>query len=249
MDRRQLLGLIVVGSLFASRSAKADFASDLLKRLDGLGSTDSSPSAAGPSGLTQGEMDQGIREALAKGVRAAVRQLGRQGGFLNDPQVRIPLPGHLQKIEDVLRSLRQERLADEFVQTINHAAERAVPEATEVFYDAIKRMTLKDVQGILSGPNDAATEYLRRTSADELTTRFRPIVESATAKAGVTAAYKQMMASAGPMAQLAGDTDLDGYITDKALDGLFIKIAAEEKAIRSNPQARTTELLQKVFGR
>ena len=249
MNRRQALGLIVAGSLFASRSANADFASDMLKRLEGLGSGGSqSPSVA--SDLTRDEMDQGIREALAKGVQTAVRQLGRQGGFLNDPQVRIPLPGHLQKIADVLRSLRQERLADEFVQTLNHAAEKAVPEGVEVFSDAIKRMTLKDVQGIVGGPDDAATTYFRRNTSAELRTRFRPIVEQATERAGVTAAYKRMVTQAGPMAQLiTGDKDLDGYVTDKALDGLFLKIAEQERLIRTEPYARTTDLLKKVFGR
>ncbi len=249
MERRRVLGLIVVGGLLVSRPARADFASDLLERLDGLGNGGPSRSQPDRSGLTQAEMDQGIRDALANGVQVAVRQLGRRGGFLDDPQVRIPLPGNLQKVEGVLRSLRQDGLADEFVQTMNHAAEQAVPEATEVFLGAIKRMSLEDVRGILGGPNDAATEYLRRSSSDELATRFRPIVESATDRAGVTVAYKQMMDSAGPMAQLVvGDTDLDGYITDKALDGLFLKIAEQERLIRTDPAARTTDLLKKVFG-
>ena len=249
MNRRQALGLIVAGSLFASRSANADFASDMLKRLEGLGSGGGSQSPSVASGLTQGEMDQGIRDALSKGVEVAVEQLGRQGGYLNDPQVRIPLPGYLQKVEGMLRSLGQDGLADEFVGTMNHAAEQAVPEATDVFLGAIKRMSLDDVRGIVQGPNDAATAYLRRSSSEELTTRFRPIVESATDKVGVTVAYKQMMDRAGPMAQMVvGDTDLDGYITDKALDGLFIKVAEQEKLIRTEPYARTTDLLKKVFG-
>ena len=156
MDRRRALGLIVIGGLVAHRSAHADFASDMLKGLEGLGSGGSqSPSVA--SGLTQGEMDQGIRDALSKGVEVAVEQLGRQGGYLNDPQVRIPLPGYLQKVEGMLRNLGQDGLADEFVGTMNHAAEQAVPEATDVFLGAIKRMSLDDVRGIVEGPNHAAT--------------------------------------------------------------------------------------------
>lgn len=250
MNRREALALIVVGSLFTSRPAKADLATDLLKRLDGLGNGGTSPPQADLSDLTRGEMDQGIREALIRGVQTAVSQLGRDGGFLNDSQVRIPLPGRLQKVEGMLRSVGQERLADEFVQTVNHAAEKAVPEATEVFYGAIRRMTLDDVAGIVNGPDDAATAYLRRSSSGELAARFRPIVEEATDKAGVTVAYKRMMASAGPMAELVvGDTDLDGYITDKALDGLFLKVAEQEKRIRTDPYARSTDLLKKVFGR
>ncbi|WP_372590771.1 DUF4197 domain-containing protein [Guyparkeria sp.] len=249
MERRRALGLIVAGGLLVSRPARADFAGDLLKRLDGLGGGDASRTQPSTSGLSQGEMDQGIRDALAKGVQVAVQQLGQRGGFLNDPQVRIPLPGNLQKVEGVLRSLRQDALADEFVQTMNHAAEQAVPEATDVFLGAIRGMSVEDASGIVTGPNDAATQYLRRSSTDELTNRFRPIVESATDRAGVTVAYKQMMDRAGPMAQMiAGETDLDGYITDKALDGLFLKIAEQERLIRADPAARTTDLLKKVFG-
>lgn len=249
MNRRQAIGLIVVGGLLANRSAQADFASDMLKRLEGLGSGGAPQSPSVASGLTQGEMDQGIREALSKGVEVAVRQLGQEGGYLKDPQVRIPLPGYLQKVEGMLRTLGQAGLADEFVGTMNHAAEQAVPEATDVFLGAIKRMSLDDVRGIVEGPNDAATAYLRRSSSDELATRFRPIVEAATDRAGVTVAYKQMMDRAGPMGQmLAGDTDLDGYITDKALDGLFLKVAEQERLIRTEPYARSTDLLKKVFG-
>ena len=249
MDRRQALALIVVGSLFTSRSARADLASDLLKRLEGLGNGGSADAPPERSGLTPGEMDQGIRDALGNGVQVAVRQLGQRGGYLDDPQVRIPLPGNLQKVEGVLRRLGQDGLADEFVQTMNHAAEQAVPEATDVFLGAIRDMSVEDARGIVTGPNDAATQYLRRSSADELTARFRPIVESATDKAGVTVAYKNMLDRAGPMAQMAvGETDLDGYITDKALDGLFLKIAEQERLIRTDPAARTTDLLKKVFG-
>lgn len=252
MNRRQSLRLIIAGSLFASSAAKADFASDLLKQFGGLvnGNGNSSTSSAGSSGLSQAEMAQGIKEALSKGVRTAINQLGKPGGFLDDAKVRIPLPGFLQKIDDVLRSLHQEKLADEFIATMNHAAEKAVPQAAEVFASAIKQMTFKDVEGIVKGPDDAATAYFRRTSSAELTRRFRPIVEQATNKAGVTVAYKQMMGQAGPMAQMlvGNNTDLDGYITGKALDGLFLKVADEEKAIRAHPYARTTDLLKKVFG-
>jgi len=251
MNRRQALGLIILGSFTASGSARAGFASDLLNKLgSGMGSGGSGTSSSAASGLTQGEMSQGIKEALSKGVKTAIKQLGKPGGFLDDAKVRIPLPGYLQNVESVLRSLHQEKLADEFVATMNHAAEKAVPQAVDVFSNSIKHMTLKDVQGIVNGPDDAATEYFRRTSSAELTKRFRPIVEQATNKAGVTVAYKRMMGQAGPMARmLVGDnTDLDGYITGKALDGLFLKIADEEKAIRTQPYARTTDLLKKVFG-
>lgn len=261
MNASILPSLALCGALVASPVAQADFAADLLNQLGGMASTPNSESKPAPvprsesgaspalSGLSRGEMDQGLKAALSKGVQTAIRQLGRNGGFLNDPSVRIPMPGALGQVEGLLRSLHQERLADEFVDTMNHAAERAVPQAAAVFSDAIKQMSVHDVEGILRGPDDAATEYFRRTSGAALMQRFRPIVTSATNKAGVTSTYKNMMDQAGPMARMVGgDTDLDTYITQETLNGLFIKIAEEEKAIRTNPVARSTDLLKKVFG-
>jgi hypothetical protein len=244
---------IAICSACIAMPAQAGFNLDVLKQL-GIGDSaatapDKSPTATSTAGLSQAEMSGGLKEALDKGVKHAISQLGRNGGFLNDSSVKIPLPESLAKIESVLRSLHQERLADEFVASMNHAAEKAVPEAADVFSNAVRAMTMQDVQGILSGPDNAATQYFRKTSEAELRERFRPIVESATTKAGVTAAYKNMMNKAGPLAQfMGGAEDLDGYVTNKALDGLFLKIAEEEKAIRTNPVARTTDLLKKIFG-
>ena len=255
-------GLLLASLLLCAPAAHADFGSDLIKQLGTLGNgalTDSQHSTttnapAATSGLTQGnlsqsEIERGLKEALSKGVRTAINQLGRKNGFLDDASVKIPMPGVLGQVEGLLRSAHQEALADEFVATMNHAAEKAVPVAASVFANAIKKMTMQDVRGILNGPDDAATQYFRKTSDAELIQRFRPIVAAETQKAGVTSAYKAMMNQAGPLAQmLGGGTDLDQYITEKALDGLFLKVAEEEKAIRTNPVARSTELLKKVFG-
>jgi len=204
----------------------------------------------GSASLTQGEMSGGLKEALANGIQDAIAKLGRDGGFLNNLDVKIPMPENLQKIEKTLRTVGQGAVADEFVATINRAAEQAVPEAAQVFGDAIRAMTLEDAGGILTGPSDAATQYFRRTSEDQLRQRFLPIVKQATEKTGVTVAYKNLTAKAGPAAAFLGKdaSDLDGYVTQKALDGLFKMIAAEEARIRKNPAARTTDLLQKVFG-
>lgn len=250
--------LLVASLLFCAPAAYADFGSDLINQLGTLGnsalteSQQKAPTVASnhaQSNLSQTEIERGLKEALSKGVRGAINQLGQKNGFLDDTSVRIPMPGVLGQVEDILRRAHQEALADEFVDTMNHAAEKAVPVAATVFSNAIKNMTMQDVRGILNGPDDAATQYFRRTSDAELIKRFRPIVAAETQKAGVTAAYKNMMNQAGPLAQmLGGGTDLDGYITEKALDGLFLKVAEEEKAIRTNPMARSTELLKKVFG-
>jgi hypothetical protein len=151
--------------------------------------------------------------------------------------------------------LRQEKLADEFVTTMNRAAEQAVPAAAAVLGEAVKQMSIADAKAILTGTNNAATHYFRRTSETNLQARFLPIVKVATEKAGVTSAYKRMAEKAGGgFGGLGGNLlskempDLDAYITQKGLDGLFLKIAEQEKQIRENPVARTTDLLQKVFG-
>lgn len=213
--------------------------------------------------LTEDQTARALKEALAKGAESAVKQLGANGGFLTNLNVKIPMPAGLQKVEKTLRTLKQEALADEFVTTMNRAAEKAVPAAAAVFSDSIRQMTVADAKAILTGPNDAATQYFRRTSTNALQAQFLPIVKQATDAAGVTAAYKAMLAKAGPAAGLAqtfggafgrnlgldaSTLDVDGYVTGRAMDGLFKMVAAEEKRIRENPAARTTDLLRQVFG-
>jgi hypothetical protein len=217
----------------------------------GKSSTNSSlTGAASALGLSDQQVADGLKEALAKGVTQAVTNLGRAGGFLNDAKVRIPMPENLQRVEKTLRSLGQEKLADTFVTTLNQAAEQAVPQAAAVLGDSVKQMTLADAKAILTGTNTAATDYFRRTSETNLFARFLPIVRESTSKVGVTSAYKQMTDKLGFAAAFLGKDagDLDGYVTHKTLDGLFVKIGEEEARIRANPAARSTELLQKVFG-
>ena len=215
------------------------------------------PTTASPAlaGLSQDQMVGGLKEALGKGVQQAIATLGKPDGFLKDVNVKIPMPENLQKVEKTLRALRQDKLADEFVTTINRAAEQAVPEAAAVLGDSVKQMSIADAKSILTGTNNAATQYFRRTSETNLHARFLPMVKTATEKAGVTSAYKRMTDKAGGgFGGLGGNLlgkeapNLDDYVTRKTLDGLFLKIAEQEKQIRENPVARTTDLLQKVFG-
>ena len=208
--------------------------------------TETSPIAS----LSNTEMVAGLKEALNEGTQFAVDSLGKEGGFLDNSKVKIPMPDSLSWVEKSLRTLHQDELADEFIDTMNHAAERAVPEAAVIFGAAIRNMSIEDAQEILTGPDDAATQYFRTSTQAELTERMRPIVEEATAQTGVTSAYKNMTARAGGMTSLLSSdaADLDGYVTSKTLDGLFIMIAEEEKKIRENPLARSTDLLKKVFG-
>jgi Protein of unknown function (DUF4197) len=206
--------------------------------------------AAKITGLSVDEMTAGLRQALGKGVEHAVAQLGATNGFLADVAVKIPVPDDLRRIEQGVRDLGQGALADQFVTAMNRAAEQAVPVAASVLGDAVRQMTVADAQAILQGPKDAATAYFRRVGQTNLYVKFLPIVHDATASVGVTAAYKGMAGKASFLSSFLGsdDLDLDGYVTRKALDGLFIKIADEEKRIRENPLARTTDLLKKVFG-
>lgn len=231
-----------------------------LDQLGTLATTDHPAlSTASLAALSPDQMVQGLKEALGKGAQLAIANLGRNDGFLTNAAVKIPLPGKLKSVEKTLRALKQEKLADEFVDTMNHAAEQAVPEAASVFNDSIKQMSIADAKIILTGTNNAATEYFRKTMQTNLYEKFLPIVKTATDKAGVTAAYKNMMSKVGASSQITGllgstglvkpeDMDIDAYVTHKTMDGLFTMVAAEEKRIRENPAARTTDLLKQVFG-
>lgn len=224
---------------------------DYLKPMGDVLNKSTAPATGTAAGsLTQQEMTGGLKEALSVGVQRAIELLGREGGYLQDKSVRIPLPGVLEKAESGMRMLGQGELVDEFITTMNRAAEQAVPEAASIFADAIRDMTLQDAQGILQGPDDAATQYFRESSGERLAQAIAPIVSEATERAGVTSAYKRMAENAGALGGLMGGSalDLDRYVTDKTLDGLFFKLAEEEKQIRQNPVARSSDLLKKVFG-
>ena len=246
--------LIAAVALGASLSAPAAGFFDFLKSKPAPGQTSSVPSVAMLSGLSQDQIVSGLKEALGNGVKQAVAGLGKPDGFLSDLSVKIPMPQSLQTVEKTLRALRQDALADSFVTTLNRAAEKAVPEAAEVLAGAVMQMSIADAKAVLAGSNNAATQYFRHSSESNLFARFHPIVKNATDQTGVTRAYKQMtdkaaLANGFGLSLLNKDTtDLDSYVTRKALDGLFLKIAAEEKRIRETPAARTTALLQKVFG-
>ena len=215
------------------------------------------PTTGLTASLSQDQVVQGLKEALGKGVQHAVSRLGHDGGFLTNLDVKIPMPEKLRTVEKTLRALGQDKLADDFINTMNHAAEQAVPQAAGVFADAIQGMSIEDAKAILTGTNNAATEYFRRTTETNLFTRFLPIVKKATDQTGVTSAYKQLMEKAqsgnpfgsfGRSVLGSESMDVDGYVTNKALDGLFKMVAEEEKRIRENPLARSSDLLQKVFG-
>lgn len=232
-------------------AGQAGWFDDLKKQGEALFSQQKEAPVEAPlSALSQDEMVQGLKQALDKGVRYAVNHLGAQDGFLNNAKVRIPIPRKLQWVEKNLRRFGQDKLADDFVLSMNRAAERAMPATLEVFGDAIRKMSLEDAKAILQGPDDAATQYFRRTSDTGLAARIRPIVDEATSEVGVTKAYKAFVGQSDVLGGLVDrdDLDLDAYVTRKALDGVYLMVAEEERKIRENPVERTTDLLKKVFG-
>jgi len=248
-----LCSLIVVAAVLTAVSpTKGSDFFDFFRRKGGAGVSTSRNEL---SGLSQDQMIGALKEALSQGVEKAVLSLGREDGFLKDVGVKIPVPENLQVVEKTLRTLGQDKLADEFVTTMNRAAERAVPEAAAVLSDSVRQMSISDAKEILTGTNNAATQYFRRTSETNLYQRLLPIVQKATKETGVTSAYKKMTAKAtGGFAGFGLSVlgveapDIDSYVTHKTLDGLFVKIADQEKLIRENPAARVTGLLEKVFG-
>ena len=206
-------------------------------------------SAGSIAALSNSDIAAGLKAALAQGTRTAVASLGRSDGFWGNAAARIPMPAAVQKLERTLRGVGLAGPVDQFHLSLNRAAEQAVPVAADVFAGAVQKLTLNDVRGILQGPSDAATQYFRRSTTATLTAKFRPLVAQSTAQVGVAQSYRQLTASAGPLAAALGaPSDLDGYVTGKALDALFVQVAAEEARIRENPAARGSEILRRVFG-
>jgi len=199
--------------------------------------------------ITEKEAVSGLKAALEKGSRAAVSALGRADGFLGNPEVKIPLPESFTRAESLLRRLGMGKYADELIVAMNRAAEEAVPEARQLFVDSVRKMTVQDAKGILTGGDTAGTEYFRRTTEAQLHQRFLPIVSRATARVGVAQkfeAYADKAARVGLVKK--EDADLDEYVTKKALDGLYLTVAEEEKQIRKDPVGTGTAIIRKVFG-
>lgn len=203
-------------------------------------------------GLTNADVVSGLKEALTKGAEHSVDIASVTDGFWKNDRLRIPFPPEAEKMKSTLNNLGMSEQVDKFELTLNRAAEAATKEAVPVFVNAIKGMSVSDGFTILKGGDHAATNFLKDKTTAELTTMFRPIVEKATQQVALTS-YWTPLAGAYNKASLftggkAVDPDLDAYVTQKAIDGLFILVADEEQKIRKDPMARTTDLLKKVFG-
>ena len=198
--------------------------------------------------ITSREAASALKAALERGSSAAVASLGRVDGFLGNPQVRIPLPESLHKTEKLMRRFGMGRHADELIVAMNRAAEAALPEARSVLMDSIRKMTLADAKALLQGGETAGTEYFRRSSEERLRERFRPIVEQATRKVALARHFENYAEKGVALGVVsAQDADLDDYVTRKALAGLFVVLAAEERKIRADPAAAGSALIRKVF--
>ena len=198
--------------------------------------------------LTKSEMVAGLREALSTGTKRVVSQLGVEDGFNLDPKIHIPLPGQLQKVDQALKTIGMSSLTEELELRLNRAAELATPKAKELFINAITNMTITDAKDILTGPENAATQYLRKSMGPELLQEMQPIIDSTLAEAGAIRLYDQAIGQYSEIPFMPDvKANLKDYVSDKAMDGIFYYVAKEEAAIRNNPAERTTDLLKKVF--
>jgi hypothetical protein len=208
-----------------------------------------SPAVAGLDDITHAEALRGLRQALIDGSAAAVAKLGVENGYFKNPKVKIPLPPSLQRVERGLRAFGMRREADELVLAMNRAAEAAVPEAKQLLTDAVRKMSVQDAKGILAGGDTAATDYFKRATRPQLTQRFLPIVKNATDRVGLAQQYNALAGQAAALGLMKEeDANIERYVTQKALDGLYFKIGEQEKAFRRDPVGATSSIVRKVFG-
>jgi hypothetical protein len=201
------------------------------------------------SGFTESEAADGIKEALVKGTGESVNLVSIADGYFGNPEIKIPFPEDAKQVETKLRSMGMGKKVDEAILSINRAAEDAAREAKPIFVSAIKGMSIGDAIGIVKGESNAATEYLRKSTTPDLRIKFQPSIKTSLDKVQATKYWSDLINTYNkiPFIQKV-NPDLSAYVTGKAIDGLFVMIAKEEKKIRKDPLARTSELLKKVFG-
>jgi hypothetical protein len=204
--------------------------------------------AGGDSRPTASEVAEGLKEALLKGVSTGADRLSQVDGYFKNPEIKIPFPPDAKKVEDRLRQVGLNNEVDRFIATLNRGAEDAANEAKPIFISAIQQMTIEDAWSILKGQQDAATEYLKRTTSSQLKAKFKPVIQNSLSKVNATRYYTDLVTIYNKMPLVEKvNPNLDDYATDLAIQGLFIMIAKEEKNVRQNPLARTTDILKRVF--
>jgi len=201
------------------------------------------------SDLSQKDATGGLKDALTQGAQLAVKQLGKPGGFSNNPDVKIELPGKLGKVASKMKQFGMGDQVTELETSMNKAAETAVTQAQPILVDAVKKMSVEDAKGILSGGNDSATQYLSKTSREQIRLKFLPIVKQATDQVGLAKQYNTFAGQAATTGVLdTKNANIEGYVTEQALNGLFKMIGKQEQTIRENPAAAATSLAKRVFG-
>jgi len=239
--RSRVVSTTLVALLLGATSSFAQLP-DFLKGLPQL------PSSG--AGLGDARIAEGLKEALRVGTENAVGLTGRVDGYFANQAIKILMPERLKSLEQGLRLIGQGERVDELVLGMNRAAERAAPAARGIFVDAIGEMGIDDARKILSGPDTAATDYFKGKTTPKLTAAFQPVVERSMNEVGVARQYKDLLAQAQAIPFFrTEDYDLNRYVVGKSLDGLFHVVGEEERKIRTNPTARTTELLREVFAR
>jgi len=253
MHTRLFSRRIVLGALLSAAPGMAWAQNSLLDQARSL--MKNSPDGGGASGakgagLGTDEIAAGLKDALSVASRRVVGRVGKADGYNADPAIRIPLPGALQKIEGPLKAVGASGMLDDLQLKMNRAAEQAAPKALDIFTKAISKMSIADARGILSGPQDAATQYFKRETSSALGASFRPIVDQSLSGVGAVSAFKSVQSKAGAIPMAGAEVQsfsLTDFTVEKALNGLFHYLGSEEAAIRANPAARTTDLLKKVF--
>lgn len=231
--------IVVLGFFFPAGLLHAQFPQ--IPQVPGLGGKSNNA-----AGLDDARIASGLKEALSVGTQKAVKLVDQPGGYLDNEAIKILLPQNLRPVEKVLRGVGQ---IDEFVASMNHAAESAAPEAESIFADAVKEMTIDDARKLLNGGDTSITDYFKSKTSTHLATAFRPHVEAAMNKNGVTQQYQELVDQVPKMPfGNSSSMDINTYVVNKALDGLFYMLGQQEKEIRTNPAARSTALLKQVFG-
>ena len=249
MKKQWLLSALLIGLFVNSASAQGAFGKLLEKVTKPSSGTTASPSIFG-SALSSSDIAAGLKEALSVGIDKGSSQASAVNGYFKNPLIKILFPPEAQKVEAQLRKLGFSKQVDDFELSLNRSAEDAAKKAKPVFIKAITQMTIPDAINILRGDSTAATQYLRKSSGQQLVTEFTPIIDSTLKKNNATKYYSDLVGIYNklPFVQKV-DPNLTQYATNKAVDGLFILVAQQEKSIRENPQARVTDLLKKVFSK
>lgn len=254
--RKLFIGSAVVTALVISSTSYAGWADKLKEAVQDediqkavIENTLGGSSNGKVAGVDTETLIKGLKEALEVGSQRAIEEISQPGGYLDNANIRIPLPSGIDKVGSILRKYGLEKEVDKFENSMNNAAEKAAPHATKLIVDAVRNMSFSDAQKIYQGSDDAATQYFKQKTEGQLRELFQPSIQESLSTVGATRHYNDLASEAKEI-PFVGDkveVDLDRYVTEKALDGLFTMLAAEEKKIRENPTARTTELLKEVF--